>query len=245
MAFKKYAKKVGKRIVRAVKKRYVRKGGPNMKNIISDVKMLKSLVNVEKKRVDNFISLPVSFGASAGAGTLSGHFIAIVTPSIVQGITGNQRNGNSIKLTSACMDIFFGQSVNTVNQIKIRWTLICKVDNGVATSGAVAVTQFYEPNPFNGFLDFHAPRDPEFFTAYRVIKTGTTTLKQDSLTSGVSYAQIKVPLKLNQHLKYNTNASIVTTKNEFYLIATADTGDSSSLTGANIQYNIRWYYTDN
>ena len=45
-AVKKYVKKQAKRAYGAAKKRYVKKGGPNVAAIYKDVMMLKSLVNV-------------------------------------------------------------------------------------------------------------------------------------------------------------------------------------------------------
>ena len=123
---KKYMGKQIKRGVAFAKKRYTTKGKANVGAIVKDVMMLKRMINVEKKRVDNSLLVPASFGASAGAG-VSGYYATIITPSIAQGLTGATRNGNSLKITSACIDLFFGQSVNTVNQVKIRYTLFDRV----------------------------------------------------------------------------------------------------------------------
>ena len=250
MAFKKrvgkYVKKQAKRAYGAAKKRYVRKGGPNMRNIVSDVKMLKRLVNVEKKRVD------YNFGGSYLAvaqynGLLTGAASADVTPIIAEGITGNTRNGLSVKLTSCCIDLFFKQQVNTINGLKIRWFYVCKPDNAQTLGPSTCLTQLLDPNPFTTIIDYHSSRDPEYFTSLRIVKQGVVTLSQDSLATGVSYQQRKVPLKLNHHLKYNTDGSTTTTKNAFFLIFTADTGDrqSPSLTGVDVGFNIRYFYTDN
>lgn len=248
MAFKskaiKYAKKQGGRLFRAAKKRYVSKGSPNIKNITKDVMMLKKLVNVEKKRVDVNTAGPISFGATAGAG-VTGAYSANVGPSIAQGLTGATRTGNSVKLVSACMDIQFNQSVNTVNQVRIRYALVVRPDSSSLIGATTALTNIFENNPFSGVIDYHSNRDAEFFSQYKIIKQGTCTLYQDSITAGISYKQIKIPLRLNYHLKYNTDASVTTTKNQMYLFALADTGDGVALTGAQIQFNIRYYFTDN
>lgn len=242
MAFRKRIRKIGKKILKVAKKRYVKKGAPNMKNIMSDVKMLKSLVNVEKKRVDYTVSAR-TFGQTAGAG-VNAYFSEQITPAIPQGITGSTRNGNSIKITSACVDLAFSQSVNAVNNVKIRWLMYVKPD-AAPLSSVNSVIQMFEPNPFAGVIDYHSSRDPEFFTQFRIIKSGVVNLRPDSLTGQISYVQLKVPLKLNHHLKYNTDGTGVTTKNQFYFCAVCDTGDTIALTGAQLQMNIRWYYTDN
>jgi len=240
-----YAKKQGGRALRAAKKRYVTKGkGPNVKNIYKDVMMLKSLVNVEKKRIDFSPALPVSLGATAGAG-VTGAYASLISPTIPQGLTGSTRTGNSLKLVSGCLDIQFAQSVNTVNAIKIKYFIVCKPDSGVFLAAANVRSELWEPNVFSGVIDYHSNRDPEFFTSYRIIKQGSCTIPQDQIAAGIGYKQIKIPLKFNHHMKYNTDASTVSTKNNFYLFALADVGDVVALTGANIAYNMRWYYTDN
>jgi len=97
----------------------------------------------------------------------------------------------------------------------------------------------------SGVNDYYSARDPEYFTAFRVIKCGVVSLHQDQITSGSATVQKKIPLKFNHHLKYNTDGSTTTTKNQMYLFVTCSGGDLGTATGATIQYNMRWYYTDN
>lgn len=248
MALRKTIKSVAKRVYakgkRAFKKRYVKRGGPNVANIYKDVMMLKSLVNVEKKRFDTTSAGPLTIGQTAGVG-VSGGVCVNVSPAIAEGITGSTRNGLSFKIVSCCLDMYFNQSVNATNAVKIKWYMIMKKDNGVDTTNAQAYAQFLEPNPFSNVIDYHSSRDPEFFTAYRVMKSGVVNLQQDSITSQIAYAQRKIPLKLNFHQKFNSDVSTITTKNKVFMIFVLDTGDAVALTGAQVQYNLRWYYTDN
>lgn len=248
MAFRKALKKRARRFVKkigaAAKKRYVKKGGPNVRNIYKDVMMLKGLVNAEKKRLDVNITTPASFGATAGAG-VTGLYAVNVTPLISQGVTGSTRNGLSVKLVSGCLDIQFGQSTNTNNQVKIRYFLVCRPDNANGATATSVSQMLLEPNPFSNVIDYHSSRDPENFRNLRVIKQGTATLIPDSITGQISYVQYKIPLKFNHHLKFNTDATTSSQVNNFYLIVTADTGDAIALTGGNILFNMRWYFTDN
>lgn len=244
MRIKRYAKKQLKRGIRFAKKRYIKKGGPNVKNIYKDVMMLKSLVNVEKKRFDVTSAGALTFGQTAGAG-VAGYLAVAVTPTPGQGNQLSARNGNSIKLVSCCIDLYFNQSANAVNGSKIKWYLFLRKDNGVDTTPTVAATQLMEINPFSAVIDYHSSRDAEYFTAYSVVKSGIVSLTPDSLTGQIAFAQRKVPLKLNHHLKFNTDATTITTKNKFFMLFTMDTGDNVALTGGQVQYNIRWYYTDN
>jgi len=248
MAFKKKALRYGKRVAKKAygmaKKRYVKKGGPNIKNIYNDVMMLKHLVNVEKKRFDKTTVVPLTVAQLATTG-VSGQLATILSPNPAQGTSGATRVGNSIKVVSGCLDMKFSQQSGAINDMKLRWVIVCRPDNSANISAATAIAEFYEPNPFSGVSDYWSSRDPEYFNVFKVIKSGIIHLKQDQITSGQSIQQIKVPLKFNHHLKYNTDGSTTTTKNQFYLFVTGSAGDIGALSGAFLEYNMRWYYTDN
>jgi len=241
---KKYGKGVAKRAYGMAKKRYVKKGQPNIKNIYNDVKLLKHLVNIEKKRFDVTQTQFQGVAQFNTAGN-TGQFAAVVTPFPVEGIAQGTRIGLSLKIVSCCFDIQFIQGLSAINDLKVKWYLVCRADNQANTTALNSINAFFEPNPFTNVNDFYSSRDPEYFTAFKVIKNGTINLKQDQLTGGSSIVQKKYPMKLNHHLKFNTDATTVTTKNQFYLFAVASGGDTSLATGCNILYNFRWYYTDN
>lgn len=247
MAFRKYAKKMvkgGRKFARKVgkniKKRY--SGKSAIPNLLKDVTMLKHLVNIEKKRSDITVGV-TAVGQTLGAA--SGAYAAVISPTLLEGVTQGQRIGLSVKLVSACLDIQFVQQASTLNNIKLKWWIVCKPDNAPSTAATTAIANFFEPNPFSTYIDYYSSRDPEYFSSFRVIKTGIISLSQDQVTGGSATAQKKYPLKLNHHLKFNTDASTLTTKNQFYLFVTCSGGDASLGTGATIQYNMRWYYTDN
>jgi len=243
MMYKKIAKRVYKKVKTAAKKRYMRKGSLNVARIVQDVKMLKHLVNVEKKRFDVTLTTPapvsLSFNAAQGA------YAAIISPAPIEGVGNNERVGNSIKLVSAMINLRFSQQSSAVNPVHIKYWIVCRPDNATSYTANSTFSHFLEPNPFSTQRDYHSNRDPEYFTSMKVIKSGTVVLKQDSITGGQSIVQRKIPLKLNHHLKFNTDATTISTKNQFYLFAVASEGDQALSTGGLIQYNIRWYYTDN
>jgi len=243
MAFKKYVKKQVKRAGNFAKKRYVKKGMPNVANIYKDVKMLKSLINIEKKRYDVPLAVPGIVG-QYNTLLLSGQYVADISPRPAQGVTLNTRVGNSFKIVSAMISIQFAQQVTAVNDVKLKWFIVCLKDNSDVPTIANSITRFFEPNPFSNVNDYYSNRDPEFFTNFRVIKTGVANLRQDSVTGGTSYVQVKCPLKLNIHQKYNTDVSVTTTKNQLLLMVVASSGDVATNTAATLQYNCRYYYTD-
>lgn len=249
MAIKKFAKKAGKFVARGayqagknLRKRYIKKKQPRMINIINDLAMLKHLVNVEKKRYD--VTLTTQRVAQI-SGAISGAYCVNITPSPNEGVTGGTRIGLSLKLVSACLDIRFAQEANAVNDLKLRWHIICRPDSSVSYTGTQIRDQFYEQNPFSAVVDYWSNRDPEYFTNFRVIKSGVVNLKQDAITSGTSIVQKKIPLKLNHHLKFANDNTSVSTKNNFWLLITASGGDLGTTSGATMDYNARWYFTDN
>jgi len=233
-----------KAVRRTIKKRYVKKGALRMSKIVKDIKMLKHLVNVEKKRFDVTVTSPLNVGQYNGA--LTGAHSSIITPYPIEGIAQGQRIGLSLKIVSMVMALQIYQQANAVNNLKVRWAIVCRPTNDTNPNASGNLASFYEVNPFSGVIDYFSNRDPEYFSQFQLIKTGVVVLKQDQVTNGQSIVQIKVPLKLNHHLKFNQDSSTITTKNQFLLFMTASNGDTqaSSLSGAFFQYNIRWYYTD-
>jgi len=217
-----------------------------MSRIVKDLAMLKHLVNIEKKRIDVTQSTAVAFAQSNTTG-VSGAYSALLSPKPDEGVAQGQRIGQSIKLVSGCLDMQITQQANTLNALKVKYWLVKRADNSSNYSSALSISQFFEANPFSGVVDYYSARDPEFFTAFKVVKTGTMVLPQDQITTGTAIKQIKVPLTFNDHLKFPTDLVGNTTKNQFYLFVTCSGGDIAPaiLSGATIVYNMRWYYTDN
>jgi len=235
-------KKTYRKVRTMAKKRYGGSGGRS--KLFKDVAMLKHLVNTEKKRFDVTLSNTVGVAQLSTAG-VSGQYAAIITPFPLEGVTQGARIGNSLKIVSACIDLQFTQQASTVNRLRARWYIVCRPDNGTNYTAATSIAQFLEPNPFSTVNDYYSSRDPEYFTSMKVIKQGVVTLTSDSVTGARSNHQVKIPLKLNHHLKFNTDATNITTKNQFYLFVTASDGDVATNTGTALLYNCRWYFTDN
>ncbi len=215
---------------------------PKMAQVVSDVKLLKSLVNVEKKRaLVSASNIKVARYQTSGVDT--GAQILDITPVIAQGDAGNERNGNSLRLQSLFMDLWVEQQSATVNNLNLNMKVVC-VPEDSSVSGDL-LTQFYQANLFTGVIDSGSNRDPEYFTRFKVLKSTNVQIKEDNLAGGNYNRQLKIPLKLGTHLKYNTDASTSTTKNRYFLICTCDQGANGLNTGVSINYGITCFYTDN
>lgn len=234
--FRKYAGKARKAVVGAVKKRYAPKGKINYAKIANDAAKLVKLMNVEKKYQTNTVQSRTT--SSTGAD------IYDCTPVIAQGLGGENRTGNSVKLVSARMDIQIKTQSAVTNAIKYKYWLICKPD-GVYSSLSTVIGQFLDPNVFSSAIDYHSQRDPEFFKSYRVICTGQGTIAPEQLSAQQGIAQFHRNLKLSHHLKYDNNSFTSTTQNAMFLVMVADTGDSALNTGLVYDTSIRYWYVDN
>ena len=114
---KKKVKKVGKFIKRVNKH-------PTTKKIanIGKIAQMVKLLNVEKKRVDiNYTG--VNFSQFNGVGVGGAQCLAM-SPVIIQGISGSTRNGNSLKMVSACFDFQISQQSSAINNSICRWYIV-------------------------------------------------------------------------------------------------------------------------
>lgn len=237
---RKYVGKAKNAVVGAVKRRYAPKGKINYGRIAGDAAKLVQLMNVEKKYVD------VVIASNDTPFSQSEFYVSEVAPALAQGITGSSRNGNSVKLVSARMDFQIrGQSAST-NELRYKWMLICRPNCDASISITQVVTQLLDPNIFNaGFYDYHSMRDPEFFQSYKIVSKGEGKLRADGITGQTGINQFSQNLKLNHHLKYDSDASVFSQQNRFYIIALADSGTNLSSTGALISWSARMWYVDN
>lgn len=250
-----YKNRLGKRLKKTARgaKRIVKKVAKKGWNTMRTLNAMQTagslagigmkLMNVEKKRVD--VSQGVGVAFALNNGVTSGAYAVDITPTPAQGVTGSTRNGNSVKIVSACIDLQIKQDALTVNSFKYRWYIVTRPDAAQTLTASNALALFNEINPFTGFIDYHSNRDPEYFHMFRVIRKGTGQLSADQLASQTAFNQIKIPLRLNHHLKFNADASTTTTKNQFYLFIVPDTGSVTATTGALAYYNCRFYYVDN
>lgn len=97
MAFKKYAKKQGKKLVKGAKQRYTtRTGGMRVNKVIQDIATIKRQLNVEHKHFD----YKFGSGQATSAQTPVNNdpiFLQLSMPD--RGVAYNQRVGNQIRIT--------------------------------------------------------------------------------------------------------------------------------------------------
>lgn len=250
MPLKKFGRKV-KKVARKVRgkaiKRYFNKGyKPKIGQMASDIARLQKMVNAEKKVIDvNPASGNFALYGNAGA-TLDGAYCVDVTPAIAQGVTRSTRNGNSVRLHTACMDIRIDQGATAGSNFTYVAYLVRRMDAQVALTATQVKDQIWEVNPFTSIRDLNSNRDPESgLQGYKMIKTFRGSFPVDALSGVDQFRHHKIPLKLGFHLRYNNDASTKVEQNQLCLIMFASIGNTTTTNTLNARCNIRYYYYDN
>lgn len=247
-------KKVGRRVRKVARKvrgkaikRYFGKGyTPKVGKIASDVARLSKMINAEKK-VTDVTPASANFALYGNAGaTIDGAYCVDVTPVVTQGVTRSTRNGNSIKLYTACMDIRIDQGATAGSNFKYVGYLVRRIDAQVALTAGQIKDQMWELNPFTSIRDLNSNRDPESgMRGYKIIKTFKGGFPVDALSGVDQFRHHKIPLKLGFHLRYNSDGSTKVESNQLVMIVFASIGNTTTTNTLFMRSNIRYYYYDN
>lgn len=253
-----------KRVGRAVKRRYFKGKGyrnPKVGQMAKDVMMLKRLINAEKKRYQiNSVSSPQVVGQVNGNST--GHYALDLTPLPGQGTSYNQRTGNSIKWASSYFSLQFTHQSATVQKIKLRLMLVKVVGTPYSNVQTAIQGQFLQANLFTTgsvVYDYYSQRIPDYFRNFKVLRSKTITLNQDTLSSQPVIKTVTFGHKFDHHVRWATDGTTVS-EGQVILLVLADSGNCSTTTACTIangipvtavntglvyNYNIVHYFIDN
>lgn len=220
-----------KALYNSVKNRYTDNKGIKFAQVAKDVMMIKSLINVEKKRVVTNSTAGTNMIGQCD-NTSSGHYLLDCTPAPAQGLGYNQRTGNSIKWTSSHYDIQVVQQSATAAPIKLKYYFVKVVGLPYSTiSGATA--KFLNSNPFvtgGTIYDYNSARNPDYFKDFVVLKSGEIKIDPDPQSSITMIKSFKIGFKLNNHhVKWSLDTSTVS-QGQVFLLIVADNGNISSTT---------------
>lgn len=218
----------------------IKKGNLSISRLAKDVKIMKDMINSEKKRLDT----PVINGSVGQVdGNITGFWISEITPFPASGAAYNGRTGSSIKLHSGILQMQFQAMDNVQNDLKIRIVLL-KVDTDSSLQSAFdAFTDAFDPNVFVGtgsdIRDSFSLRNPDTFTKYRAILDRKYTIPADYHAGEKMIKDIVIPLKFpNWHIKFNGNSSTVAESGRIIMCVMADTGNRNPTTTSTIS-NVR------
>jgi hypothetical protein len=218
---------------KGVKGRYIRPGfTKGMGNLIKDVEMIKSRLNVEKKHKDRDV---ITYNVGQVNNAVDGAFAADVTPIISQGTDSDERIGNSLKFTGMTLPMSFTQQVQCLGDRKVRVSLlrVKAADNDVTATEAFQ--HVWDVNPLTGVRDFNAPR------AYRnskndgisVIRSKVYTVKGpqlDNSSLGISATERNVltcrfSVKLEDILRYEDSSQTYPQGIRYILVIQCNAGN--------------------
>lgn len=249
-------KKFVKKTKKIIKKNYGGKRG--IGNLLKDVTMLKSLINVEKKV---WVHSGGALSAQQSGSGINGVGQSLLSFRIPQGNQGGpnpivtnsngERNGNSIKLTGMVMNIKISQQASTVSELRYKIYIVRRKECSQPMTASQVLSSMFEPNPFTSTLpagsiiDYHSQRFQNTYSQFSIIKTLNGKLTADSLASQTAYQHHIVPLKLDFHLRYQGTSTLDPLDNNLYMFIMCDTGRTDLLTGVIWEYSLKSYFIDN
>lgn len=236
MAFKKYVKKVARRVRGKAIKRYFNKGyKPKMSTIQRDVAYLKSVLNPEKKLYQYNLTDGLVGQCNINA---SAYYVSDITPVPAQGITSTTRNGNSIKLSTARIKMQLqSQSSSTGNGIKVRG-MVVHVLGAPYTSAATLVQTMFKPNSFitgGTIYDYNSDRREDSFKQFRIIRSFNANIPANNHTGQTPVKNVSVGIRFkNHHVKFVSDGATNIQDGQLFLIMFADSGNVSTTTASTL-----------
>lgn len=234
LGFRKRAGRVVRRVVRKglkyAKKRYVSKRGNfRLGRLAKDVAMVKKLINVEKKRYTQTY-LYDFLGQVNGNG--GGAYMADLTPSLVQGNSASQRNGNSVKMTGIYLQGQLIQQGSAIDSNIVSVEVWCHKTKEVPMSLSSTGNEIYNNSPFSGQIDMISRRNQDYFSDYVCLRKKRVIVRADtySATNILRNATFSMGLKLNRHLRWNDAGTLI--NGQLFLLVRCQSGNGSSTTAS-------------
>lgn len=254
--FKRFVKKAVRKVGQAAKKRYVKGNKVNLSQVVSDVALVKRMLNAEKKSIQSVV-LGTAFGqVSANA---SGFYSADVTPIPSQGVGFQQRNGQSIKICSWHMTAQVIQQSAASSAINFKM-FIYKIMGDPETSASTFVTEQFQTNAFVGgggsIVDYNSMINPNRFSEAKLVYFKNFRIAPDNFSNQTGFRTISCGGKINHHIRYDGDTNTVT-QGQLIMVILADSGNIGAVstlsnvpitainTGCALNYNLKWYYYDN
>jgi hypothetical protein len=247
MSLNKYVKKAYKKGTRYAKKRYFKGKGysnPKIQTMARDVMRLKSMINAEKQNATSLVTTEYPLAQFNGVSS-SGLQEINLMPTISQGISEDQRKGDSLKICSWALKIHaYTNGGDTFNGCNYRFYVL-REPNNPNSLGNLA-DNFLETNQFSGVIDYHSNRDYQHFKDYIVMGTVSGKFKapENTTLSGNKANTHTLARKQEFHIRYDKGTTNII-NNPIRLLAVASDGDRSGNNKIFFKYSFKVYYYDN
>ena len=248
MPFKRYARKQLKRAGRYAKKRYFKGKGystPKIGTMAKDLANLKKMINAEKQNVESVSTTEYNLAQYNGVSSNGGRVIDIM-PIVSQGVSEDQRKGDSLKVCSWCLKLQVYNNGNlTLSGNNYKFYVLRQPTNPVPTTNTFA--QFLETNPFSGVSDYYSSRNYEHFKDWVVMATCSGKLKANEsgdANQGSKTNVHTVARKQEFHIRYDKGTTDII-NNPIYLVALSSDGDRNTSNKIMFKFAMKVYYYDN
>lgn len=214
----------------------------------------------EKKRISySNTSSPLTVGQMNGLNT-EGYFCLDLSPTPAGGNGSSNRIGTEISLVSANLRMQFYQMSATYQPVRLKYMVVQVKGGDQAITQGDFMTRMFNTNPFNGMRDYNSARNAEYFTAFRVLRTGYCYLPTDpaSVSTQTIIKETRLGMKFKKPLsiKFNPGVNSIA-QGKIFLCILADSGNINATTastvnvpvkevntGVNFNYVMDYYYTD-
>lgn len=218
--------------------------------LVRDVAYLKAQLNAEKKQTTQ-VALNYDVGQVSANG--NAYYTTDLTPIVSQGITGQTRNGNSIKVHSMVIKGQVFQMQNNHHQGKLKMMVLLNKGTPISSWSGANVGDIFQSNVVNTLIDFNSNRALDTFKNWRVLASRIITINPDNYQGVQNWKDFVIPLKFkNYHIKYDDTNTDVIRNGQIVLVVVSDSGNISSsttstvanipVTGINSGFKVASYY---
>lgn len=228
---KQYGMKLQRKAGAFIKKRYFKPSG--IKQLVRDVALVKSMVNAEKRIIENTYS-PYIGQCNINADT--GYYAVDITPIPTQGVAQNQKIGASIKLTSTVIRGQFVQMTNLNTDLRFKVYIIKTVGQPNSVD-ATLVSKFLKPDVISTVTDFNSNRNPDYFRDFIVVAKRTFKISNDSASSQNQIKDFQLNLKYkSHHVRCSGDTYNLVASGQLWMLIVADTGNTSTVSPSTLTY---------
>lgn len=235
----------------------IKKGRISSTRIAKDVAMLKKMINAEKKETSE---QTYTFDVAQVNFNNNGYKTYDVTPIISQGVTGQTRNGNSVKLHSMVFKGQLLQQSNNHHQGKVKIEFFLNKGTPFAPWSDTDLPNIYNANTLNTIHDINSTRATDTFKNWIKVGSKTLSVKQDNYSGVQGWRDFVIPLKFKSyHLKYDDGNTNAIRNGQLIMVVLADSGNSNGtnlstitnipvtaiLTGFRVVMTQKTWYYDN
>lgn len=237
--FGRYARNAAKQAGRSLKQRYFPGRGfarPNVARMVSDVSVLKSMVNAEKEvyTAHSVLDQNVDFDTP--------YTVAITN--IAEGTAHGQRDGESVKLHGFRWNIRVKQQTSVTNRLDYKVWLV----KYIGPRGSTPAISTFLKLDFDGQYSTSSERNEDWYKSYEVVAhTGLRQVVSDQVSGQTGYDLWRGygRLKGDTHQRYAGAAETSLLTDQMYIIMVTSGGDTSLSTGLKLDSQLLISFYDN